>query len=374
MTQLTKSLKDWVDHGFISVEQAEKIQAHESAKPQRSWVLYGFIILGVVTIGIGLISLIASNWDQIPDMVKIICDFGLLIAVAYGVLRAHERSTQLAFEGLLVLFMLLVLATIGLVSQIYHTGGKLHQALLFWSAITVGSAIVSRRPFAPLLWCAGFFGALVVIGLERSFLEAIFHRSPHHVFMSLTFFSGLMALFVSKVKNGAHQTNALVKSAMILSFVGLFFTEVPFDHLDHNTSLATGLGAGLSLALAIGVWMSREFRKSQKSAVTGMIIVFLVSFFVPSKGIGPQLTHAILTSTFLVLSATLAGSFHDKKIFNLLLMAAGGRILVFYFQALGGLAYTGFGLIISGLVIIGSVVLWSKNRQKIAIWVEGLMQ
>ena len=70
MTRIEKMLDDWVAKDLITQEQAKKISDYESSRPGSSWVLYGFLILGAVIIGIGVISLIAANWKNvflIPD-------------------------------------------------------------------------------------------------------------------------------------------------------------------------------------------------------------------------------------------------------------------------------------------------------------------
>ena len=135
MSRLEKLLKDWVVNDLISKDQANNIKTHESSKTSHSFILYGFLILGAVVIGIGIISLIAANWVDLTDFFKLSADFILLVALAAGAYRAWEKQRPILFEVLLVSFMLHCLASIGLISQIYHIGGKLYQALLLWSFI-----------------------------------------------------------------------------------------------------------------------------------------------------------------------------------------------------------------------------------------------
>ena len=67
MSKLEKALKEWVLLGFIGQDQAKLIREHEFAKPEGSWILSGLLILGASIIGIGVISLVAANWNEIPD-------------------------------------------------------------------------------------------------------------------------------------------------------------------------------------------------------------------------------------------------------------------------------------------------------------------
>ncbi len=160
MSKLDTALEEWVQSKIISPEQAKQIRDHEAARPENSWVLSGVYALGAIVIGIGIISLIAANWSSIPNFVKIIGDFVLLIIVAGLTVRAAVREKPIQYEAWLLGFLILVLASIGLISQVYHTGGKLFQALLFWSAITFVPMFASRRILVPFLWTAAFVGSL----------------------------------------------------------------------------------------------------------------------------------------------------------------------------------------------------------------------
>ncbi len=92
MSRLEKRLHDWVSNNIISREQAEGIRQYEANAPGSSWVLYSFLILGATIISIGFISLIAANWDDIPDAVKLGLDFLLLIGLAIGIHHTWEKK------------------------------------------------------------------------------------------------------------------------------------------------------------------------------------------------------------------------------------------------------------------------------------------
>jgi uncharacterized membrane protein len=156
MSKFEKKLNEWVSLGFINNDQALKIQSYENSKPEGAWILSGLLILGVIIIGIGIISLIAANWITIPDAVKLGVDFGLLITLAFATVKSWEPKDSskhpLRFESFLLLFLIHCLASIGLISQIYHTGGKLYQALMLWSIITFLATLCARQIFVPFLW------------------------------------------------------------------------------------------------------------------------------------------------------------------------------------------------------------------------------
>ncbi|MCB1168444.1 MAG: DUF2157 domain-containing protein, partial [Leptospiraceae bacterium] len=66
--KIAEKLQIWVEEGLIQSGQAESILAFENKKHTRPYAMYSFIILGVTVISIGIISLIAANWEAIPDL------------------------------------------------------------------------------------------------------------------------------------------------------------------------------------------------------------------------------------------------------------------------------------------------------------------
>src|SRR5450631_2501007 len=136
MSNLEKSLKRWTAQGLINQNQADNIKQYEDSHAEKSWMLYGCLILGSVIIGIGAISLIAANWSNISDTTKLVADFFTLFVLSVFIVKAWSEEKPLQFEILLLTFMLFTLASIGLIAQIYHTNGEFYQALMLWSLIT----------------------------------------------------------------------------------------------------------------------------------------------------------------------------------------------------------------------------------------------
>ena len=94
MSKLEKKLKDWIDHGFINSSQAQRIRDHEALKPRNSWILSALLILGALIISVGVISLIAAHWNQIPHLVKLGGDFLLLVGLATAILHTWETQKK----------------------------------------------------------------------------------------------------------------------------------------------------------------------------------------------------------------------------------------------------------------------------------------
>lgn len=150
--RLERQVKRWQEAGIIDATTAERIIAHEQ-RASRPVLLAAIAVLGAFTIGVGLISLIAANWGDIPRLVKLLAMLGLFGANAYGLLRARCRQHRWIIDALALGYFVLTLASIALVGQTYQLAGEPYQALLLW--LVVGS---------PAFWLAeGAFAATVFL-------------------------------------------------------------------------------------------------------------------------------------------------------------------------------------------------------------------
>lgn len=416
MTKIEKLLQEWVSLNFVTKDQAAKIAAYESkrsgdslgvAAEQRSSsdssqtgeelkgsdgskVVYGFSILGAIIIGIGIISVIAANWNNISDFVKLAADFALLVGLAYGAFTAWNKKKLMVFEILLVSLMIHALASIGLISQIYHTGGKLYQAVLMWSAITVGIAMASKKLVAPFLWTSGFFTALILYILDtKSALYYVFHNNEAQLFLAVPLLSAVFAVILKSFASESPQVKALTVWTLFGSLVSVFTMEIILrgftrsNGYDFSAFLPTYT---LSAVIAFAVALSLEFNKGQKILLMSALAIY-VSFehltlfkifhkgnYIENRGVIYYLIPALFSISYMMCMAVFMASRKYQGIFQKLLILIGLRFLVLYFQAFGGLAATGVGLIVSGILIIGSVVLWNKHRKRIGDWAEGVVK
>jgi len=149
MINLNKKLDLWEENELISAEQVDAILAFESQDKREpsNWWLYSLLTLGVAIMGLGVISLIAANWALIPNTVKIASAFLLLTTTAAGLVWLQNRPASPWFDAVLAAFLIICLATIGLIAQIYHVQGQWYQALFLWAVITFPAATFARHLF-----------------------------------------------------------------------------------------------------------------------------------------------------------------------------------------------------------------------------------
>ncbi|MBQ1612883.1 MAG: DUF2157 domain-containing protein, partial [Alphaproteobacteria bacterium] len=79
--RLEKKLALWEDNKLITAAQKNKIMDFEKA--HKNPILFNaLLLLGVFLMALGVISIVAANWDGIPNPAKLVVDFAILLSVA----------------------------------------------------------------------------------------------------------------------------------------------------------------------------------------------------------------------------------------------------------------------------------------------------
>ncbi len=154
-----KDIEELLEQGVISKETAERIRQYYRSRSQssRNWVPIVFGILGGLLAGLGVILIIAYNWELLSRSSRTVISFLPLLgaqgAAAY-VLRKKEGQ-RVWTETVSLLLMLAVGASLSLVSQTYHLQGSLSGFLFLWMLLALPVLYVMRSPSASLLYIAG---------------------------------------------------------------------------------------------------------------------------------------------------------------------------------------------------------------------------
>ncbi len=389
MRKLQRRLKAWVDNHLISEEQKIKIQQFEEKRSsiiRPQWILYGFVILGGSVIGIGIISLIASNWEDIPGSVKLLVDLFVLVGIAVGIMAAETHNKPLLFDTQAVLFVFLCIASIGLISQVYHTGGELYQALIMWSVITFPICASGKKMFLSYFWVTGF----ITLCLVWCFSDDSWWSDNAMVivpFLALPFLclvSGLLFRLITSLK----RFGSVFYIAGVLSFIYAgAMTDViltcdadeifGIEWIELIPLIVIASIAYILLAFASG------FRKKEKWVIAAASLFTLCVWFLPKlfwsgsaydfEDYGPFLgpVYSVITLCLLAIFFSIRG---QKRLFHLTTLTTGIRFLIVYFDVLESLAFTGIGLVVSGFIILGATTLWYKSRTRIDQWIGGLVK
>ncbi len=371
MANIEKKLIEWTQKGLISEQQKKDIETYESENEGHSWVYYGFLILGVSVIGLGLISIIAANWMYIHDSAKLFVDFLLLGTAAWVGNYYYSKNKRMHFEVALTGLGLLTLGSIGLISQIYHTGGKLYQALFLWSFLTMGLFLVSRRAAFPLLWFSLFTVALTNLIYQFSKVGFLtINDFGNYTVIAPTV--GVLAVICAYFK--ALRPHAI--SGFLLAIISILSYFVLGEVIQGGFAKNVGhikylIPSYIATAVFVSLaWRLKSIDRRQKLALT-LISLF---YFIPIHLGGFELFYPAATILILSSFAVLFASLEYKKLFQFFLFLVGVRFLVIYFQVFGSLLETGIGLLLTGVVIIAFVYLWNKFRKPIYEWTQKKLQ
>jgi len=167
--QLRQEAELWEAEGLINSDLYEQLtqryqfNALESAARNRFvMVLMG---LGSILIGLGIITLVASNWQDLSRETKVTLLLSLFIGVniaGFYLWRQRDGGKQRLGHGLLILGALILGANMALMGQMFHIGGSLYQLLLAWGvgvlAMAYSLRLTSLGVLSIILVILGYWG------------------------------------------------------------------------------------------------------------------------------------------------------------------------------------------------------------------------
>jgi uncharacterized membrane protein len=364
-------LEEWQSAGILPADVAARILLHEEQRHrQRPYLLYALGGLGALAVGTGIVSLVASNWDAIPPGAKLGLDVLLVAALSAGIARADARRAAWVRETLLVLQYGVVLASIGLIAQIYHLGGAPYEALLAWTALTAFLMSRGRTPVVAAIW---------VIGLQVTYgavLAEIGDRRDLELFAAgLAYLAPLACLGIADAPAVARSRPHLagVLRAFAWGEIALAGSLGPLRfYADREREEGTGLlHAGFALAvIATAVVAARVgprgpgaggARRGVQLVLGAALLAAFVPFLLPH---GEWPVAAALS--FIGFWAAVGWAGHGLRRFQVLNAATamiGLRILIAYFEVFGSLLSTGLGLITGGLLTLGLAWAWLRKSR-----------
>lgn len=161
---IQKELPELLQAGVITEETAEKIRVYYAQQKRSSntlTIIFG--ILGALLTALGIILIVAHNWDELTKSTKTIFAFLPLVIgqlVTGFVLFKHHNQTGWKESATAFLFIAIG-ASIALVSQVYHLPGSLSSFLFLWMLLGFPLIYIMRSSIASLLFIAGitYYGA-----------------------------------------------------------------------------------------------------------------------------------------------------------------------------------------------------------------------
>ncbi|SKA09995.1 Uncharacterized membrane protein [Enhydrobacter aerosaccus] len=378
-------LKRWQGAGLIDDAAVERISAWEAThrRPIWLWALSG---TGALAIGLGVVAMVAANWEDIPAAVKLSGAMLLTGLVAAFVFVAWLRDRAWPREiGALLLFGL-VIASIALIGQVYQLQSEPWQALLTWLALcTPFLALLTFTRLVGTLW----FAAAVLTWFSASeTLEPLIRTlgsasARGHFFHVLFYLPACLMILVAVVRGlwppAEKQGELMLKLALAGLTGAVSMTVITIDSrlIDQVAPVEIWLGAVATALAAMALWFGGgEMQRRHTLPLLGVsfgtwaVALLLAHPWNPDGGLEDTITFEAIIGLLFILywSAIgwLAARTGQRILFGLAFTVIGLRLLVLYFQAIGGLTATGFGLIGGGLLCLALSWLGWRLTQRLA--------
>lgn len=283
---VNKDISELLKAGVITQETADKIQEYYRSRSGSSagklFIVFG--ILGALLVGLGVILIIAHNWDQLPRATKTIFAFlPLLIGHVLGGFVLIKKPTSTAWrEGVTTFLFFAVGASIALVSQIYNIPGDLSSFLLTWMLLCLPLMYVMNSSMGSLLYLTGITwyagntgywsyptsGAYLywpLLAAALPYYYFLFRKKPNGNFM--TFHNWLIPFSVMIVLGTVSKNADDLMFVAYISLFGLFYLLGSMDFfvrqklINNGYKIIGSLGTTVLLLSLSFNWFWKDLRR-----------------------------------------------------------------------------------------------------------------
>lgn len=377
---LESKLSRWQQAGVIDADTRARIEAfeHQNARPMLLYALGG---LGATTIGIGIVSIVAANWDAIGKPLKLGIDLLIVALLAGAIYLSAARQRLWQTEVFVGIQYIAVIASLALVGQVYQLGSPTHHALLAWSLSTLPMMLLVRTPLLAFTWLAGLIWTHIdttVFYLERLDASLDYGSDPvvANVAASVVSVSAVAYLCAARLPwlvrerpaVSATWTRSLWMATLwgALSMAFLFYVDLERDDRLSWSALVGALSLGgfaWSLPRLYPTWNPRVVLGARMLLgaiwITFMLSAVIAHPALPAAGACAQVVIlAIAAWTVLQLGLV--------RTFNSFTGLIALRVLFMYFEVFGSMLDTGLGMISGGMLTLLLAWVWKRKSPELA--------
>jgi uncharacterized membrane protein len=405
--RLTRDLVRWQQQGWLS-EEARLHILHDVTGSRHAHLSTTFALLGALLLGLGAITFIAANWQQLSGLTKLLIGLGSLCANT-GLLFALDRQqhSHWLFDGLVLLLVILFGANIMLIAQTFHINAHWPNGILLWSLGAVAISLLLNSQLAmvaalllSMLWSGsealefkrfmlaypGFLAlvggwivfkhwslALRLWGLSLIWwlgIEVLGRYDPGPEALQLLWLTGFILLFaglmLGKVRRLAWTAPTFVDyGALAVLGMGwlLSFPELlNWGHTEVDSWLAMRLLAGL-IVLGLGLMLMRYFSPQQLSPWLPILATLIL--ITPEWFASPWVPVAFNLFYFagLLLLIWQANMAHDRRMQSIALGFFLLSLLGRYFDTFWDLLDRSLFFSVGGLLLMAGGWWFARRRQ-----------
>ena len=279
------------------------------------------------------------------------------------------------------MYALLVLAGIGLIGQIYQLAAHGLQALLFWAVVVSPLLPFARRAWLPFLWLPVLAVSLFDYLYDYPWFSQAFQSFDRLFPGAWQFILILSAAALYRIFSSGRVAFGPLSEALgwwtlfvvvVYVFCADFFGRDIFENVFcQNCPTETGTGLNrllvwLSLALLTGAFCWFNTRRGGKYWSLALFVVLdfsLIAQLLPDNETVFKIWGALQSLLLLFLAAVYAYTANRVRLQQWISGFIALRFFAAYVQVFGSLLTTGFGLIVSGLVLFAVAYAWFNWRR-----------
>jgi uncharacterized membrane protein len=359
-----RKIANWHDAGLIDAATRDRLLAYEAshARPLALWAVFG---IGALAIGLGLVSVVAANWEEIPGQLRLAVHLTLIAGALAALFLREERiaaTSPWAVEALLFITAALGLTFFGHLGQVYQTSSPLWKPLAVWLALFAPLLLLIGRSWPSALAIVGgavwtaweYAGATTGYGLPTPDIGLIVWIAL--VTAAPVIFAPLAAWMRTRGQRPDFWRRleqlafAYAVAGASLATVGASTGEIDNGNLTRELVglLVSAAVAGLA---GLGVALARPGMSGRMTAaiMAGAGLVLPLAWGAD----GLTVPAALLFFALWIGIAAAALSAQWRGVFQLAVAAIALRLIILSFELAGNLLTSGFGLILSGVMILG---------------------
>lgn len=374
-------LADWRREGLISDDQAERIAMFEAGRGRPKLAL-ALAVLGAFTIGVGIIAIIAANWDAIPIGPRLglhmLADLALGAAIWHWAgRRVDDPALAARVEGGVLVLSLSTLALIAHVGQSFQLQGSAAGLTGGWLLlVTPFTLALARGGLNRWVWVLGLFTwAGLLLGDHWDWLhERRLSATGLALFLSLLYLARLAVPPLPPV--WARHLGQVAAGALVAGLTLLLLVLRPLiDRVpEADIMWDAGIGGMIGMAgIALAHLLSPADRKGARLGFGVLLALAPPLSVLPFllDGTLAAIVTGVLFCLYWIALARLALLAHRPGWFRLAVGLIAVRVFVAYLDATGGLLATGFGLVLAGCVLLGLALAARRVMEWGAAWRTG---
>lgn len=381
-----RRLKRWEKENLLTNEQASSILEFEKHN-QGQRFFRSLVGLAIFAIGVGILSIVAANWVHLSGSAKIGLHFLLNIGAAISIWKFAKADKGILREGATLLFFALNMTMIALIGQVFQLSGNYAAAFSLWVLISSPALFVyGKTAMNAVPWVMAFLAAVFFILLE---ITSFWH---HDLTGFLIFLAAGLYIPLLLMAAGLNKTICTLRidwaraftrlSMLILTAQGtlgslLWYSDTNHDLRDLFTSAGSfELGYAAMLAIIFSalasVYTYEALKMRQGHKITDRSgIIFIIGSLISAT-----LPIALLTGEIDFIAAIhfvaywcfvgwIGNRMGFTQLISISITMITLRIIIVYFELFGNLLTTGFGLIFSGVLMLGILKAAMAFKKKI---------